>query len=809
MSDRVDELVAQLTLDEKCDMVVGKTAWVVAGCERLGIPEWTVSDGPVGVRGRGRGPGLVVPGPSALAATWNVDLVGAIGTALGVEANDRRVQLLLAPTVNIHRVPTGGRHFECYSEDPELTARVAVAYIDGVQSQGVGACIKHFVANDQEYERHEIDIRVDERALREIYLPPFEAAVRRAGVRSVMGAYNYVNGAHACAHTELLTDVLKGEWGFDGFVVSDWGAVKDTVDAGNGGLDLEMPSPGRYWGNGLLAEAVRSGAVAESAVDDKVRRLLGFLEWCGKLDEETDHHEEHVDRPEARALARRAGAESAVLIHDRVGLLPLTAAGHTSVALIGPGVADTAMLGGGSASLEPHRTTTVLDALRARLGDTELVHAPGVVLTRAAAPVPPGWLPPEGATVELFDGETCTGEPVEVLTGRRLLNVWFAESFPQDVESLSVRLSVTLTPDVSGRHRVNAIGFGHAVLSIDGEVVADNHRNGFEAGLGRHAGDGYHTFEAGRRYDVVLEHTPVRAGQFIVITDLAAELDDRDAPALLADAEQAAAAADLAVVVVGSSAEWESEGGDRRSMVLPAGQDELVERVVAANPNTVVVLNCGAPMELPWLDAVGACLLAWYPGQEAGETIADVLSGQAEPSGRMPTTWPRTFADTPVADSYPGTDLTMSYDEGVFVGYRWYDREGTEPLIPFGHGGSYTTFEWGDEVVWATTGDAGPMNVGVDVTNTGDRPGADVVQVYVAPVDPRVERPLKELAGFAKVELEPGDTERVWVSLRDRAFARWDVEGHDWVVDAGEYDVVVAHSATREHIRVRVTRPMA
>ncbi|MDH3706838.1 MAG: beta-glucosidase, partial [Acidimicrobiia bacterium] len=343
MSDRVDELLEQLTLEEKCGLVVGQTAWIVSGCERLGIPDWTVSDGPVGVRGRAMGPGLVVPGPSALAATWDVELVDDIGRALGEECSDKHVQLLLAPTVNIHRVPVGGRHFECYSEDPELTSRVAVAYIDGVQSQGVGACIKHFVANDQEYERHEVDIRVDERALREIYLPPFEAAVKEAGVRSVMGAYNYVNGSHACAHDELLIDLLKGEWGFDGFVVSDWGAVKDTIQSGNGGLDLEMPSPGRFWGQGKLAAAVERGDVAEAAVDDKVRRLLEFLEWCGELGEDTDHTEHPTERPEARALARRAGAESTVLIHDRVGLLPLDPARLSSVALIGPGVAETAM----------------------------------------------------------------------------------------------------------------------------------------------------------------------------------------------------------------------------------------------------------------------------------------------------------------------------------------------------------------------------------------------------------------------------------------------------------------------------------
>ncbi|MGI9601838.1 MAG: glycoside hydrolase family 3 C-terminal domain-containing protein, partial [Acidimicrobiales bacterium] len=456
--------------------------------------------------------------------------------------------------------------------------------------------------------------------------------------------------------------------------------------------------------------------------------------------------------------------------------------------------------------LEPHRTTNVLGPFTDRLAGAEIGHEPGVVLSRVAGPIPESWLPPEGATVELFDGERCEGEPIEVLTGRRLFNVWFAESYPAGVDSLSVRLTVTVTPDVSGRHRLNALGFGHAVLTIDGEQVADNQDNGFGAGLGRHAGDGFFTFEAGRSYEMVLDHTPVRAGQFIVITDIGAELDDVDPEAMLVAAEQAAAAADVAVVVVGSTAEWESEGGDRELMMLPAGQDDLVRRVAAANPNCVVVLNCGAPMELPWLDDVGACLLVWYPGQEAGETITDLLLGAAEPSGRMPTTWPRSMTDTPVVDSYPGTDLVMSYDEGVFVGYRWYDREGIEPLIPFGHGGSYTSFEWGDDVMWTDTADSASMSLGIDVVNSGDRAGSDVVQVYVAPVDPVAERPVKELAGFAKVTLEPGQAERVWVTLRDRAFARWDVDTHDWVVDPGTYELVVARSVTDEHARVPVER---
>lgn len=781
----IDSLLAELTLDEKCSMLAGLTAWIVPGCERLGIPEWTVSDGPVGVRGRIAGPGLVVPGPSALAATWDPELLTEVGAALGAEARDRKVDMLLAPSVNIHRVPRCGRHFEYFSEDPLLSARCAVAYIRGVQSQRVGACVKHFVANEQEHERRTIDTLVDERTLREIYLPPFEAAVREAGVRSVMGAYNYVNGVHACAHHELIVQLLEEEWGFEGFVVSDWGAMKDTIGPARGGLDLEMPGPGLHWGHGKLRAAVEAGEVAEADVDAKVKRVIGFLDWAGRLGTPTDHDEESVERAEHRALARRAACESMVLVRNPVGALPLDASAISSIALVGPGAAETAIAGGGSAALQPHRVSNLRDALAARFADSELEirHAPGVRLRRGSGSIPAEWLVGDGATVELFDGPSCAGEPVRVDTGRGLFNVWMDEQWPDGVEVLSVRLRATVAPPESGRYRCVAVGFGRARLFVDGELVADNEVGGFTAGLGMHAGAGWVHMHAGREHELVLEHTPgTDDSQWIVITDVGAELDTTDPDALLADAEAAAAGADVAVVVVGSSSEWETEGSDRESLELPAGQDELVRRVAAASSNTIVVLNCGAPVTMPWIHQVGAVLLAWYPGQEAGDAIVDVLFGDAEPAGRMPTTWPVRERDTPAFTTYPGEAGAVRYGEGVFVGYRWYDTRGIEPLIPFGHGGSYTTFEWGAPAV---IGDVPNVVVEVAVTNTGHREGTEVVQCYVTPAPGSVLAPEQQLAGFAKLCLRPGETGTARIELSSRSFARWDASTHDWVVDPG------------------------
>ena len=803
MSSRdVDDLVGQLTLEEKCAMVRGRTAWIIPGCERLGIPDWCVSDGPVGARGRAVGPGLVVPGPSAIAATWNPALVEELGVALGIECNDRKVDVLLAPTVNLHRSPRGGRHFESYSEDPELSSRICVAYINGVQSRRVGACVKHFVANDQEFERFTINVDVDERSLREIYLPPFEAAVKEANVQSVMGAYNFVNGDHACAHPDLLVGVLKDEWGFDGFVVSDWGAIKETVAPARHGLDLEMPGPGRWWGKGRLEGAVASGEIEEALLDDKVRRIIGFLEWAGRLGTPTEHEEVSTERPEHRALVRRAGAESMVLVKNEGGLLPLAQEG--TIALIGPGVADTAMLGGGSATLVPHRETSVLEVMSERLGDRLVGHAQGVDMRRNAPSVPADWIGDDGVTFDMYDGIGFDGERFDSISRPTPFSVWFGDDWPEDRDTMSVRATFTLTPPETGRYRACALGFAHAKLYIDDELIADNEVDGFSAGLGRHGGNGFLHLEAGRTYQVRLDHVPRDRGQWICTVDVGLQLAEGDRDQMLAEAEQLAAEAATAVVVVGSNSEWESEGGDRDSISLPNDQDELVERVRAANPNTVVVLNCGAPMTLPWLDSVPAALLAWYPGQEAGEAISDVLLGDADPGGRMPTTWARHEHDTPAFLNYPGEAGEVRYGEGIFVGYRHYDARAIEPMIPFGHGGSYTTFDWGEPTV---AGSGTDLVVEVPLTNTGDRPGSEVVQVYVAPAQHVVPRPRKELAGFAKVQLAPGEAGIARVTLSSRSFARWDPGVHDWVVDPGSYALVIAASASdpRSEVGVELT----
>jgi beta-glucosidase len=697
--------------------------------------------------------------------------------------------------VNLHRSPRGGRHFECFSEDPELTARMAVAYITGVQSQGVAACIKHFIGNDQEHERLTVDAHIDERTLREVYLRPFEAAVTEADVRSVMASYNFVNGQHACSQADLLVAVLKGEWGFDGVVVSDWSAVKETPAPARNGLDLEMPGPGRWWGGGRLEAAVTAGEVDEALVDDKVRRILRLLAWRGRLpDETTTADERSVERPEHRALARRAATDAMVLVRND-GLLPLEPG--ASIALIGPGAATTAQLGGGSAALRSHRHTSVLDALAERWSGV-VTHVEGASLARGAPSVPKGWIGDGGVTAELHSGAGFDGPPIEVQRRSGACNWWHGERWPAGVDDLSVRLRFTMTPDASGRYRLVGCGFWGARLYLDGELVTDTDEGGFPTGSWMRGAEAERDLDAGRTYEVVLEAPPEPGDNHVAMTDVGIEPVAADPDARFVEAEQAAAAADVAVVVVGSDSDWETEGADRDTIELPVRQDELVRRVVAANPRTVVVLNCGAPMLLPWLDDVPAVLLAWYPGQEAGDAIVDVLVGAAEPAGRMPTTWARAERDTPSFLHYPGEAGVVRYGEELHVGHRWYDARGIEPMVPFGHGGSYTTFEWGEPTL---TGEGTDVVVEVPVANVGDRPGSDVVQVYVAQQRPPVVRPPKELAGFAKVHIGPGEHTVARVVLGERSFARWDVARHAWTVDPGPYDIVVAASAVDEHRR--------
>jgi beta-glucosidase len=813
MSGRLEQLLSEMTLEEKISMVSGADAWTTVPIERLGIPAIKVTDGPNGARGAygSMGPtSACFPVGVALAATWNPDLVKQVGSALGEEVKSKGAHILLAPTVNIHRSPLAGRNFECYSEDPYLTSRMAVAYIQGLQSRGVGACIKHFVCNDSEFERRSISSEVGERPLHEIYLPPFRAALREAKPWAVMSSYNRINRVYASENGWLLRELLKGKWGFDGIVISDWGGTYSDA-AAEGGLDLEMPGPGVWMADRLL-EAVRDGRVTEEVIDDKVRRLLRTIKRAGAFENPTLQPERADDRPEHRRLARKAAGEAVVLLKNDGGILPLEAEKLTSIAVIGPNARWAQIMGGGSSRVTPHYAVAPLDAIRARAGGAlEVSYSIGCANHRTLPSLNPDWVRPRdgtgrGFTVEFFDSLDLSGAPVHTTVTDRTRVNW-QKNFLRDVTpgAFSARFSGTLTVPENGGYTFGTTGAGLSRLLIDGAVVVDNwsDRPADEQPWEGTERTAEVSLTAGQPYQLVIEYsarkafdwTPLRIGCL---------------PTVPADSIGAAAAlaarCDVAIVFAGLTDEWESEGFDRVDMELPGDQVELIERVAAANPNTVVVLNVGSPLAMDWLDRVPAVLQAWYTGQEAGNAIADVLFGDVNPSGRLPTSFPRRLKDNPAYINYPGENGKVHYGEGLFVGYRYYDRKDIRPLFPFGYGLSYTTFGYRDLALSAAEyGPGEEIKVSVTVENTGTRAGQEVVQLYVRDLESRLVRPEKELKAFTKVALEAGETRTVTLTLDEEALAYYDPAQEGWVAEAGEFEVLVGRSALDIHLAGRFT----
>ena len=830
--ERIAKLVSELTLDEKAALTAGVDMWTTAAVPRLGIPAVRLTDGPNGARGTQTGAtgptSTCVPCGSALGATWNPALLEQVGDVLGAEARTKGARVLLAPTVNMHRSPLAGRNFECYSEDPLLAGRLAAAFVRGAQARGVATTVKHLVGNEAEHERYTMSSDIDERALREIYLPPFEAAVREGGSLGVMTSYNRVNGSWCTEQPELLAGILRDEWGFDGFVVTDWFGVTATEVSAAAGVDLEMPGPARAFGPALAA-AVRAGTLDESVIDAQVTRLLTVFDRVGALDDGGPGDEGAVEDPEHRRVARRAATESIVLLAND-GLLPLDRSSLGTLAVIGPNADRAQIMGGGSASLRPHRLVTPLDALRVAVGDTvTVVHAPGCdnrrstpLLGGRATSAPGGT--GEGLAVDWFANPDLAGDPVHHS------HVPVAEIFGLEPpvpgldhpDGWSFRAHTTLTPEVSGTHVFTLVQAGRARVIVDGTTVIDGWvdklpRGTAYYGLGSVEVEASVELTAGHPVAVVVEFWTGRPAGALRVGCRPPESPDQ-----MDRAVAAAADADAVVLVVGTTGEWESEGQDRPSMDLPGRQDELVRRVIAANPATVVVVNAASPVTMDWADDARAVLQTWFGGQEMAAGLADVLLGDAEPAGRLPTTIPLRLEHNPSFGNFPGENGHVRYGEGVLVGYRWYEARRLPVRFPFGHGGSYSTFALGTPTLSAPRFDpaAGErVTVTVSVTNTGSRRGAEVVQCYVAPTATRVVRPPKELAAFAKVWLDPGETAQVELELDERSFAYWDPAGAEraelaaraaavpmaggtgaarepgWRVDAGTYQLHLGTSS--------------
>ena len=799
-------LLAALSLEDKVLLLTGRDNWHTQPCDAIGLRSFAVSDGPAGVRGvtmDERNPSASLPCPSALGATWDPALVRRVARALGREAKSKGIDVLLGPTINMMRTPLGGRGFECFAEDPVLAAAMAVAYVRGVQDADVAATLKHFVANDSETGRWNCDVRVAEHVLRELYLVPFEACVREADAALVMAGYNKVNGVTMTEHGWLLNDVLKQEWGFAGVAVSDWNAARSTLGTASAGLDLLMPGPHSPWGKELIA-AVKAGDIGITEVDEKVLRVLRLARRVGALDTSARPNGGEPELADPQLLAEAAAAAFTLLRNER-DTLPLDLARIRRVAIIGPNATHPLTQGGGSATVRGPGVSVPADALAGALaahGVTVTVH-PGCI-TWELVPEPPAGslLDPDslepGTRLEF---RATNGSLLDSEHRQATMFTWW-DQLPDGLawgDEGTIVLRTRFRAQQSGPHVFGAGGIGHLTLTVDGTVMAQ--------GTTQRPAD---PVEAMVRPGEVRATLDLRAGEDVLVevtlmpTNLAEPpvairlgiVPEPDEDALLDDAIAAARAADVAIVVVGSGAATESEGFDRPSLALPGRQDELVLEVAAANDSTVVVVNAGMPVLMPWAHEVAAVGCAWLPGQAMGDALAGVLLGVVEPGGRLPVTIPWAERDCPVLHAVPGADGRLEYTEGLLVGYRGYDRAGTKPHFSFGHGLGYTSWNYeavtAEPVVLPPDGD---VEVTVAIRNTGSRAGQEVVQAYVEPPDGDPRRPVRTLAAFAPGVAGPGQTAQVRLVLPRRAFARYSEEEGAWIWPRGEFTVRLGRSS--------------
>ncbi len=804
---RVDAILAKMSLEEKIDYLSGTEGFFVRALQELGVPHLRMADGPMGVRNFGRATAMAAG--INLAATWDPALAERVGVEIGRDARAKGVNFLLGPGINIYRAPLNGRNFEYFGEDPFLASRIAVGYINGVQSQGVSATAKHFMANNSEFDRHNTDAIVDERTMREIYLPAFEAAVKEAHVGAIMNSYNLVNGVHATQNEILDTEILKKEWGFQGVLMSDWTSTYDGVAAANGGLDLEMPT-GAFMNRQTLLPAVSDGRVSLAVIDDKVRRILWLavkLHWLDR--DQTDLSVPRYNL-QGRQAALDAAREGIVLLKNDASVLPLDKHTIKSLAVIGPGAYPAEPVGGGSAGVRPFAAVSFLEGIANELGPSvrtfyhrgipefaELAQATNFTTAQSGGEA--------GLLAEYFSGANLEGDP---MIRRNDPHINFGEAPNAD------------------------LGFGLTA---------------YPAGVGSSRWTGYYTASIGTPYDIVVQSTGEAGGNYRAYVDDKLALDNWDESRALVGlstmtldagphkvivehrgrpgflgmrfrfgivrhdsyvdpaAEKMAASADAVVVAVGFNPESESEGSDR-TFGLPPGQDQLIQKMAALNKRTIVVITSGGGVDMnSWVDSVPALLESWYSGQEGGTALAEILFGDVNPSGRLPVSFERHWEDNPAHDNYypqPGTKR-VEYKEGIFSGYRGYEHEGVKPLFPFGYGLSYSAFRYRNlsiRPVSAAAAHAGTPGSGLlyevswDVTNTGIRDGADVGEVYVGEEHPAVPRPAKELKGFARINLRAGATQRAKVLLDSRAFSYFDVNVHEWRADPGEFTISVGSS---------------
>jgi beta-glucosidase len=797
---RVEAILNKMTLEEKLTIIGGINDFYIQAIPRLGLTALRMSDGPLGVHDYG--PTTAYPAGILLAASWDTALARRVGESMGKDARARGVHFILAPGMNIYRAPMNGRNFEYFGEDPYLASRMAVSVVEGIQSQGVIATVKHFVANNMEYGRMDHSSDVDERTLREIYLPAFEASVKEAKAGALMDAYNLVNGVYMTQHNSLNNVLLKKEWGFDGILMSDWGATHDGIAAANAGLDLEMPSAS-FMSARTLVPAIHSGQVSMATIDDKVRRILRKAIQFGFYDREQTDVSIPLYNLRNKEVALEEARDGMVLLKNEGHLLPLDKKKIKTVAVLGPDAYPAVIGGGGSSLANPFNSVSYLEGISNYLGKDARVaflveNAPleDIVAHTEFVAAPGG---PQGLEGEYFNNEELRGAPALVRTDEQINFHWGEGSYADDgpVDHFSVRWSGYFVARTEDDYKFYVSADDGVRLFVDDQRVIDDWQ--------RH-GETLDTYsahlEAGKAYKIRLEY-------FEAVGTATARFGVAAASTALGKETKALATkADAVILCVGFDPTSESEGGDR-TFRLPGGQDSFIQQIVDVNKNVVVVLTAGGNVDMTrWIDKVPVLLHAWYPGQEGGTALAQILFGDYSPSGKLPASFERRWEDNPTFNSYypKSGEKRVTYSEGIFLGYRHYDRSVVKPLFPFGFGLSYARFEYGGLRISPAAGNASaPVTVTFTVKNIGAREGAEIAELYVGDSHAVVPRPVKELKGFAKVQLKPRETKRVTLSLDQRAFAYYDISKSYWKAEPGDFAILVGSSSAKIELQGNFT----
>jgi len=789
---RVTDLISKMTLEEKIEQLSG-IGFDTRENTRLGIPAVSMADGPAGVR---KGNATAFPAPVAMAASWDPELLYQVGNTIGREAESKGISYMLGPAINIHRYPLGGRNFESYGEDPFLTGEMAASYIQGIQANNVLAAAKHFTVNNQEWNRSKIDVQVSERALREIYFPGFKAAVQKGKTQTVMTAYNVVNGIYSSENNFLLNQVLKDEWGFEGYVVSDWAAVKSTIATANSGLDLEMPF-GEYYGEKLL-QAVKQGKVSEEIINEKIRRIMSARMTTGIFDTKLHKDPSVIHKQSHKNLARKVSEESIVLLKNEHNILPLDKTKIKKIALIGPNAIEAVTGAGGSSMVVPTYSVSPYDGIKALVKNSvELNIAPGIAITNDILPISSQYLTHKvdskrqtGLLGEYFTSTDLSGEPVMTRIDKLISFFWSysaphsALHAPDDNNHFSIQWNGQIHPPKSGEYTFTLMHPNGARLYINNKLIIDKK---LQKGKQR-VHQGVIKLTANETYDIKIEYfqyeweSGVKLGWTVPGQDL------------MKEAIAAAKNADIAIIFAGLSNRHEGEGNDRESLNL-INQDKLIAAVSGVNPNTIVVLETGTTVSMStWQNKVSAIIQAWYPGQEGGNAIANILFGNVNPSGKLPFSFIQEESHSPAFVGYKSPDLKARYDEGIFVGYRYLDKHKIDLLYPFGHGLSYTEFSYSNLTIKKLTNTS--FKVSIEIKNTGDVSGKEVIQLYVNDKESEFPRPIKELKAFKKINLNPNESKIVEWTLNKDAFSYFNPQTKEWTVEKGEFSILVGASSS-------------